>query len=58
MRWCGEPVGEHIGNLGNIVGPIQNLKGKKSRHFECMLSHPIGCMKILFPKLCDIFGLG
>jgi hypothetical protein len=23
----------------------QNLKGKKSRHFECMLSLAIGCMK-------------
>jgi hypothetical protein len=36
----------------------QNLKEKKSRHFECMLSLPIGCMKFLFPKLfVTIFGL-
>jgi len=27
------------------------LKRNKSRHFECMLSLPIGCMKFLFPKL-------
>jgi hypothetical protein len=39
--------------------PTQNLKGKKSRHFERMLSLPIGCMKFLFPKLfVTIFGLG
>jgi hypothetical protein len=31
--------------------PPQNLKEKKSRHFECMLSLPIGCMKFLFSKL-------
>jgi hypothetical protein len=37
----------------------QNLKEKKSRHFECMLSLPVGCMKFLFPKLfVTIFGLG
>jgi hypothetical protein len=35
------------------------LKRKKSRHFECMLSLPIGCMKFLSPKLfITIFGLG
>jgi hypothetical protein len=34
-------------------------KKKKSRHFECMLSLPIGCMRFLFPKLfVTIFGLG
>jgi hypothetical protein len=39
--------------------PTQNLKEKKSRHFECMLSLPIGCTKFLFPKLfTTIFGLG
>jgi hypothetical protein len=27
--------------------PTPNLKEKKSRHFECMLSLPIGCMKFL-----------
>jgi hypothetical protein len=38
----------------------QNLKEKKTRHFECMLSLPLGCMmKFLFPKLfLTIFGLG
>jgi hypothetical protein len=37
----------------------QNLKEKESRHFECMLSLPIGYMKFLFPKLfITIFGLG
>jgi hypothetical protein len=35
------------------------LKRKIARHFECMLSLPIGCMKFLFPKLfITIFGLG
>jgi hypothetical protein len=39
--------------------PTQNLKEKKSRHFECMLSVPIGGMKFLFPKLfVTIFDLG
>jgi hypothetical protein len=34
------------------------LKRKNSRHFECMLSLPIGCMKFLFPKLfITIFAL-
>jgi hypothetical protein len=37
----------------------KNLKEKKSRHFECMLSLPIDCMKFLFPKLfITIFGQG
>jgi len=36
----------------------QNLKGKKTRHFECMQSLPIGCMKFLFPKtVCHHFWL-
>jgi hypothetical protein len=56
-------LGEHIGNLGNILGTWreQSKKGKnrppptpktykKSKHFECMLSLPIGCMKFLFSK--------
>jgi hypothetical protein len=39
--------------------PNLKLKRKKSRHLECMLSLPIGCMKFLFPKLfITIFGLG
>jgi hypothetical protein len=56
---------KHIGNLmgthwkfdGNkgkmkkILFPSQNLKEKKSRHFECMLSLPINYMKFLFSKL-------
>jgi hypothetical protein len=29
----------------------KNLKEKKSRHFECMLRPPIGCIKFIFPKL-------
>jgi hypothetical protein len=34
-----------------------NLK-EKNRHFECRLSLPIGCMKLLFPKLfVTIFNL-
>jgi hypothetical protein len=44
-----EPM-EHIGNLkGNMLGQRKNEK--KSRHFEFMLSLPIGCM-------FTIFGLG
>jgi hypothetical protein len=40
--------------------PFSKLKRKeKSRHVECMMSLPIGCMKFLFPKLfVTIFGLG
>jgi len=39
--------------------PTKNLKENKSRHFECMLSFSIDCMKFLFPKLfITIFGLG
>jgi hypothetical protein len=63
---------EHIGNLKgtcweqkknekkSLPSPSPyNLKGKKSRHFECMPSLSIGCMKFLFPKLfITIFGLG
>jgi hypothetical protein len=41
------------------ITPPPNLKEKKSRHFECMLSLPIGCMKFLFQKLfVTVFGLG
>jgi hypothetical protein len=60
----GNPLGtwrEHIGSKGKWKKspPPQNLKEKKSRHFECMLSLPLGCMKFLFPKLfVTIFGLG
>jgi hypothetical protein len=45
---------EHVGNkekMKIIPSPLPNLKEKKSRHFECMLSLPIGCTKFLFPKL-------
>jgi hypothetical protein len=61
-----EPV-EHVENVmgthweleRNMLGtkvkrkrsPTPKLKRKKSRHFECMLSLPIGCMKFLFSKL-------
>jgi hypothetical protein len=40
--------------------PHPKLKRKiKSKHFECMLSLPMGCMKFLFPKLViTIFGMG
>jgi hypothetical protein len=66
----GNTLGEHIGNLKGtyceqrkmkkiLPPPTQNLNEKKSRHFECMLSSPIDCMKFLFPKLfITIFGLG
>jgi len=33
--------------------PDQTQK-KKKRHLECMLSLPIGCMKLLFPKLVGV----
>jgi hypothetical protein len=67
----GNTLGEPIGNLKGtwweqriflikLLPPLnQKHKRKKSRHFECMLSLPIGCMKFLFPKLFGtIFGLG
>jgi len=45
----GNTLGEHIGNLmGELKGTCWNkgkMEKKKSRHFECMLSLPIGCMK-------------
>jgi hypothetical protein len=57
---------------GNVMGTKEKRKNPppsplppkfkkkiKSRHFECMVSIPIGCMKFLFPKLfVTIFGLG
>jgi hypothetical protein len=47
------------GKMKKFLPPTQNLKENKLRHFECMLSLPIGCMKFLFPKLfITIFGLG
>ncbi len=61
------PWGTHWEHEGNMVGtkekrkkfsPHTKLKRKKSRHFGCMLSPPIGCMKFLFPNLFVIFGLG
>jgi len=43
---------------GNMLG-TKKKNEKKSRHFECMLSLRVGCMKFLFPKLfVTIFGLG
>jgi hypothetical protein len=49
--------GTHWELEGNILG--RKEKEKKSRHFECILSLTIGCMKFLFPKLfVTIFGLG
>jgi len=62
-------MGTHWELDGNMLGvkekwkkslsPTQKLKEKKSRHFECMLSLPIGCMKFLFQKLfITIFSLG
>jgi hypothetical protein len=39
--------------------PKRKPQTQKSRHFECMLSLLIGCMKFLFPELfVTIFGLG
>jgi hypothetical protein len=66
-RWGGgglwaKHMGLKRGAIGNTLGePIGNLKGtfweqreneKKSRHFECILSLPIGCMKFLFCQNC------
>jgi hypothetical protein len=60
--------GEHVRNMGTYWELVEDMMGthwehdgtkeKKSRHFECMLSLPIGCTKFLFPKLfVTIFGL-
>jgi hypothetical protein len=61
----GNTLGEHIWNLmgthweleGNkekmkksSPTPLPNLIEKKSRHFECMLRLPIGCMKFSISK--------
>jgi hypothetical protein len=51
-----EPIGDVKGTCWEQkkkekISPTPKLKRKKSRHFECMLSLPIGCMKFLFPKL-------
>jgi hypothetical protein len=65
----GNLMGTHWEFEGNMLGtkengkhpppPSRKLKGKKSRHFEWMLSFPIVCMEFLFPKLfVTIFGLG
>jgi len=67
METSWELKGNMLGTKGKInksfphplTTPTQNLKEKKTRHFECMLSLPIGCIKFLFPKLfVTIFGLG
>jgi hypothetical protein len=70
----GEQIGNLMGTSWELKGnkgkkkkilppppcrPHPKFKRKKSRHFECMLSLPIGCIKFLFPKLfITIFGLG
>jgi hypothetical protein len=55
-------MGTHWELEGNMLGkkakrkkssfpsPKKNLKEKKSRHFEGMLSLPIGCMRFLCSK--------
>jgi len=74
----GEHVGEHIGNLknlmeihwelkGNTLGtkekwkknPFVFLKGKKTRHLECMLGPSHWLHEISLPKrvFVTIFGL-
>jgi hypothetical protein len=60
----GEKRGATGNTLGNLMGTCWEQRKKekkemKSRHFECMLSLCIRCMKFLFPKLfITIFGLG
>jgi len=48
----GNPLGtyENKGKKKNPC-PLSPLKKKNWTIHECMLSHPIGCMKFLFPKL-------
>jgi len=63
VRYCGEHVGEYIGNLGNKLGtqwepaknekkilPPPNLKGKKARQLECMLGLSHWLHEICLPK--------
>jgi len=38
-----------------LAAPTQNLKEKKSRHFECMLSLPIGYIKLYFQNYSSPF---
>jgi hypothetical protein len=42
-------LGEHIGSLMGTCRE-QRKNEKKSRHFECMLRLPIGCMKFSISK--------
>jgi hypothetical protein len=56
---------EHVGNKGKMKKVLHNppspkLKRKiNSRHFECMLSLPIDCMKFVFPRVfVTSFSLG
>jgi len=66
VRCYGEHVGQHNGNLRNLIGTHwefsgmgQNLNGEKARHLQYILGEAIGCMKFLFPKeFVTIFGLG
>jgi hypothetical protein len=67
----GEHVGEHIGNLRNILEPDEmrthwehignqgKMKGKKKQGtLSACLGLPIGCMKFLLPKeLVNILAL-
>jgi hypothetical protein len=52
---------EHIGNLKGTCWEqrknetTQNLKEKKTRHFECMLSLPIVWMKYIFQNCSSPF---
>jgi len=52
--YWGHPWGTHWeqgkNEKKNPQLPLQNLKEKKPRHFECMLSLLIGCMKFLCSK--------
>jgi hypothetical protein len=69
VRCYGEHVGEHIGNLVNILGtrekwkkilpPPPTERERKQGTLSACLGLPIGYMKFLFPKeFVTIFGLG
>jgi hypothetical protein len=61
-----EPIGNFKGTKEKrkknpLPSPLQNLKGKNSKHFECMLRRAIWLHEISISKkrlLITIFGLG
>jgi hypothetical protein len=55
----GAPPQKKIKLINYFFEPLAPPKGKKMDTPECMISHLIGCMEILFPKVfVAMFRLG